>query len=354
VQVCKLGTHACAKLTLSVCIQADTDLSPKQQTDPTPGCELEVPLLPFLPHVRTVQTLKQPPEAPRRQPAANMWSAAPYALPLMPRRGTPQATTQMLQSQQLHAQLLQRHMTQPQMVHPQQLHLQLPQMSQHQISQPRMSQPQGCQSHLSQTQMLQSHAQTLQCQTQMLQSQTQTPQAYAEMLQSHMHDAEQTHESCRAVPDMTPRQSVPSQQLQQLLALMSVPDQGRGESELLPYASASQGPWVTDQCVPGFLHTSSHPPQLVISHPHVGADEQLQSQVFAQPIPLTLDQHESACQSAQSLQQSNTVDGRSVQELFVTADQQLMMLCQLPGPIQSADDLLYRLNSMGSGSISAE
>ena len=37
---------------------------------------------------------------------------------------------------------------------------------------------------------------------------------------------------------------------------MSVPDQGQGESELKPYASASQGPWVTDQCGTGFQHTS--------------------------------------------------------------------------------------------------
>ena len=81
---------------------------------------------------------------------------------------------------------------------------------------------------------------------------------------------------------------------------------------------------------------------------------QLQSQVFAQPLPLTLDQHDSACQSAQPLQQSKTVDIRSLQELIVTADQQLVMLCQLSAPIQSADDLLCRLNSMGSGSLSAE
>ena len=272
----------------------------------------------------------------------------------MPGRCTPQAPTQMLQSQQLHAQLLQRHMTQPQTVYPQQLHLQLSQMSQHQMTQPRISQPQGCPSHWSQTQILQSQAQTLQCQPQMLQSQTQPPWAYAQMLLSHMHEAEQTYESCRAVLNTIPRQSMPSQKLQQLLALMSVPDQGQGQSEHVPGASANQGPWATDQCGTGFLHKSSRPPQLVTTRPHLDAAWQLQTQVFAQPPPLALDQHGSACQSAQSLQQSQTVDSRSLQELIVNADQQLMMTRQLSGPIQSADDLLFRLNSMGPGSIIAE
>ncbi|DBB04329.1 TPA: hypothetical protein ACH3X1_012820 [Trebouxia sp. C0004] len=329
--------------------QADTDFSPMQQTDPTPGCELDVPLLPFLPHVCTVQTSREPPEAPRHRPATRMWSAAPNAPPFMPLLGTPLAAAQMMQSQQL----LQRHMTQLQMVHPQQPHLLLPQMSQQQMAQPRMSQLQGCQSHWSQTQTLQSHAQTLRCQPQMLQSQTQMSRAYVQMLQSHMHDAKQTHESCRAVPNMTPRQGVPSQQLQQLLALMSVPYKGQSEAELVPYASASQGPWVADQCVPGFLHTPSHPPQLMTARPHVDAAGQLQSQAFAQP-PLTLDQHESAYQSAHPLQESKTVNIHSLQELIATADQQLVMLCQLPAPIQSADDLLCRLNNMCSGSISTE
>jgi len=282
----------------------------------------------------------------------------------------PIATTQMLQSQQLHAQLLQRHMTQPQVVHPQQLHLQLPQLSQRQMTQLHISQPQGCHSQWPQTQMLQSHAQTLQCQLQMLQSQTQTPQTYAQMLQSqtqtpqiyaqmlqsHMHDIEQTHESCRTLPNMTLTggQVVPSQRLQQLLALMSVPDQGQGQYELAPYASASQGPFVADQSGTGFLYTSSHPPQLVTTHPHVDAAGQLQCQAFAQPPTLILDQHESACQPAYPPQQSKTVDSHFLQELFATADQQLMMLCQLSAPIQSADDLLTRLNSMGSDGINAE
>ncbi len=309
-----------------------------------------------------------------------MWSAAPNASPLVPGRGMPIATTQMLQSQQLRAQLLQRHMTQ--IAHPQQLHLQLPQLSQRRMTQPRISQPQGCRSHWSQTQMLQSHAQMLQCQPQMLQSQTQTPQTYAQMLQSqtqkpeaytemlqsqtcapqadaqmlqsHMHDAEQTYESCRAVPNTTPigGQGMPSQQLQQLLALMS--DLGQSKSEIMPHASASQGPWVADQCVPGFLHTSSYTPQLVTTYPHMDAAGQLQSQAFAQPPPVILDQHEPTCWSAHPLQRSKAVDSCSLQELFVTADQQLLMLCQLSAPIQSADDLLFRLNSMASGSISSE
>jgi len=385
-----------------------------------------MPLLPFPPYAPTLQTSKQPPKAPRRQAAARMWSAAPNASPLVPGRGMPQATTQMLQSQQLHAQLLQRHMTQPQVVHPQQLHLQLPQLSQRQMTQLHISQPQGCHSQWPQTQMLQSHAQTLQCQLQMLQSQTQTPQAYAQMLQSqtqtpqtyaqmlqsqtqtpqtyaqmlqsqtqtpqtcaqmlqsqtqtpqtyaqmlqsqtqtpqiyaqmlqsHMHDIEQTHESCRTLPNMTLTggQVVPSQRLQQLLALMSVPDQGQGQYELAPYASASQGPFVADQSGTGFLYTSSHPPQLVTTHPHVDAAGQLQCQAFAQPPTLILDQHESACQPAYPPQQSKTVDSHFLQELFATADQQLMMLCQLSAPIQSADDLLTRLNSMGSDGINAE
>ena len=38
----------------------------------------------------------------------------------------------------------------------------------------------------------------------------------------------------------------------------------------------------------------------------------------------------------------------------MSADQQLMMLCQLSAPIQSADDLLFRLNNMDSDSINAE
>ena len=280
------------------------------------------------------------------------------------------------------------------------------------MTQPRSSQPQGCQSHWSQTQMLQSHAQTLQCPPQMLQSQTQTPQtyaqmlhsqtqtlqtytqmlqsqtqtpkayaqvlqsqtqtpqtytqrlqsqtrtpqAYAQMLQSHMHDVEQTYESSRAVPNMTPvgGQGVPSQQLQQLLALMSVPDQGQSKSELMPHASASQGAWVVDQCLPGFLHTFTHPPQLVTTYPHENVAQQLQSQAFTQPPPLILDRHESTCQSAHCSQQSKTVDSCCLQELIEAADQQLMMLCQLSAPIQSADDLLLRLNSMGCESISSE
>ncbi|DBB11105.1 TPA: hypothetical protein ACH3X3_006564 [Trebouxia sp. C0006] len=151
---------------------AVTGFSPIQQTDPTPGCELDMPLLLFPPYALTLQTSKQPPKAPRRQAAARMWSAARNASPLVPGRGMPQAIKQMLQSQQLHAQLLQRHMTQPQVVHPQQLHLQLPQLSQRQMTQLHISQPQGCHSQWPQTQMLQSHAQTLQCQLQMLQSQT--------------------------------------------------------------------------------------------------------------------------------------------------------------------------------------
>jgi len=81
---------------------------------------------------------------------------------------------------------------------------------------------------------------------------------------------------------------------------------------------------------------------------------QLQSQAFAQPPPVILDQHEPTCRSAHHLQQSKSVDSCSLQELFVSADQQLMMLCQLSAPIQSADDLLFRLNSMGSDSISSE
>ena len=147
---------------------------------------------------------------------------------------------------------------------------------------------------------------------------------------------------------------MPSQRLQQLLALMSVPDQGQGQYELAPYASARQGPFVADQSGTGFLYTSSHPPQLVTTHPHVDAAGQLQCQAFAQPPTLILDQHESACQPAHPPQQSKTVDSHFLQELFATADQQLMMLCQLSAPIQSADDLLFRLNSMGSDGINAE
>ena len=465
-----------------------------------------MPLLLFPPYALTLQTSKQPPKAPRRQAAARMWSAARNASPLVPGRGMPQAIKQMLQSQQLHAQLLQRHMTQPQVVHPQQLHLQLPQLSQRQMTQLHISQPQGCHSQWPQTQMLQSHAQTLQCQLQMLQSQTQTPQAYAQMLQSQTQTPQtyaqmlqsqtqtpqtcaqmlqsqtqtpqayaqmlqsqtqtpqtyaqmlqsqtqtpqtyaqmlqsqtqtpqtyaqmlqsqtqtpqtcaqmlqsqtqtpqtyaqmlqfqtqtpqtyaqmlqsqtqtpqtcaqmlqsqtqtpqtyaqmlQSHmhyiESCRTLPNMTQTggQVVPSQRLQQLLALMSVPDQGQGQYELAPYASARQGPFVADQSGTGFLYTSSHPPQLVTPHPHVDAAGQLQCQAFAQPPTLILDQHESACQPAHPPQQSKTVDSHFLQELFATADQQLMMLCQLSAPIQSADDLLFRLNSMGSDGINAE
>ncbi|KAA6426682.1 MAG: hypothetical protein FRX49_03792 [Trebouxia sp. A1-2] len=140
-------------------------------------------------------------------------------------------------------------------------------------------------------------------------------------------------------------------------ALRSIADHWQGESELPPRASGSQGPWLTDQCEIGVLRTSPYPPQLVTTRPHVDAAGQLQSHICELSSLLTLDQHESACQSARPLQQSKTGDRRSSQELTVTEDQQLMMLCQLPRPSHprpSADDLLCRLNSMGSGSIIAK
>ena len=256
----------------------------------------------------------------------------------MPRSGMPSSQPQLSQCQ-----LSQSHMPHSQMLQSQMLQSHMPQM-------PLPEMPQFCMPQMPQSQLPQSRIPQ--------KPQPQTPQSQLAHLQMQINQPLMSQclptTANKLVPNMLLEQRVPSQQSQEQTCCMSDLEQ----AQVVPVrVSDWQMHGLSDHNESAYCHASSALSQMqaIPEYPDANNSRQMHRPLVSKPVSSQHDQSKAASRAAHSSWQSASPYPQqqppsSLQELLTSADQQLRMLRQLSIPIDSADELLSRLNNRDLGS----